>query len=316
MSNKITTPVSFQVKACGKRQAGGVSLIRLSELLIESKIKQGKVRTAETYKSAISSFVKFWGGDISLSSLSTAVVLDYQNYLLGQGLCRNTSSFYLRNLRAIYNRAVDMELVGPSNPFRRVYTGIAKTDNRALTLRELRVVRSLDLSYDPKLEFARDIFLFSFYTRGMSLVDVAFLTKSNISHGVLSYKRRKTGQLIYIRWEKCMQELVDRYHDSDSPYLLPIVRCGSSDPRKQYLNVARKINRQLKQIREKMGLPIPLTMYVARHSWASIARASNIPVSVISQALGHDSEKTTRIYLNSLEKNLIDDANMRIISKL
>lgn len=316
MSDKTITPVSFQIKACRKRRAGGVSLVRLSKYLIEAKLRQGKLRTAETYGSAVSSFVRFWGGDISLSSLSPTIVLDYQNYLLGQGLCRNTSSFYLRNLRAIYNRAVDMELVKQSNPFRRVYTGIAKTGKRALSIRELRLIRKLDIASAPMKEFARDVFLFAFYTRGMSLVDIAHLTKDNVSHGVLSYRRSKTGQTINVRWEKCMQDLVDRYHDEDSPFLLPILEGGHADSRKQYLNAARKINRQLKLIGTSVGLPIPLTMYVARHSWASIAKSVNVPVSIISQALGHDSERTTQIYLSSLEKNLIDDANVRIISKL
>ena len=157
------------------------------------------------------------------------------------------------------------------------------------------------------------MFLFSFYTRGMSFVDMAYLKKKDVQNGILSYRRRKTGQLLSIHWEKCMAEIAERYDKEDSEYLLPLIR-EPYEARRQYRNASHLINNKLKLISKRLKLSVPLTMYVARHAWASIARSKNIPLSVISEGMGHDSENTTRIYLASLDTAVVDKAN-RIILK-
>lgn len=108
---------------------------------------------------------------------------------------------------------------------------------------------------------------------------------------MLIYRRKKTGQLLSIRWEKCMQDIVDKYPGNYSTYLLPIIIHIRKDERLQYKNSICLVNRRLKEIGKKLGLVHPLTMYVARHSWASVARGKHIPLSVISEGMGHDSEK-------------------------
>ena len=120
----------------------------------------------------------------------------------------------MRNLRAVYNQAVEKDLVKQCNPFRHVYTGIAKTLKRALPLKTLQQIKNLNLENTPSLEFARDMFLFSFYTRGMSFIDMAFLKTDDIKYGTLYYRRHKTGQMLQIKWERCMQEIVDKYKKS------------------------------------------------------------------------------------------------------
>jgi len=159
------------------------------------------------------------------------------------------------------------------------------------------------------------MFLFSFYTRGMSFVDMAFLRKSNLSDGTLSYRRRKTSQQLFIKWESCMQEIVNKHDTGKSQFLLPIIHHPHNE-RTQYINASHSINRHLKIIGHEIGLLIPLTMYVARHTWASIAHDKNIPISVISESMGHQSENTTRIYLNSLSNIIIDQANSLIINSI
>lgn len=162
--------------------------------------------------------------------------------------------------------------------------------------------------------FARDMFLFSFYMRGMSPIDMANLKADNVRNGLLTYRRQKTGQQLSIRWENCMQQIVDRYSSLSDGYLLPILRpCKSKF---KYKNEMLKINGALKRIGQKIGLSHPLTMYVARHSWASIARSKNVPISVISEGMGHNSERTTQIYLASIDRSQIDNANVSIINDL
>ena len=181
----------------------------------------------------------------------------------------------------------------------------------------IKRMKNLDLSLQPNLEFARDMFLFSFYTRGMSFIDMAHLKKKDLQNGFLSYRRRKTGQQLVIRWEKCMQEIVGKYpEDSLSPYLLPVLKCPFKDTHKHYRNVMSGINRNLKEIARLADISFPLSMYCARHSWASAAKGKNIPISVISEGMGHDSEATTQIYLASLDNSVVDKANAQILKSL
>lgn len=277
----------------------------------------GKRRTAETYTTTLNSFGRFRNGqDVLFSEIDPHLMSAYELWLRESGVCPNSSSYYMRNLRAIYNRAVEKELTVQRNPFRHVYTGIDKTVKRAVSLKVIRQIRDCDLTLSPSMDFARDMFMFSFYTRGMSFVDMAYLKKKDLQNGVLTYRRQKTGQQLFIKWERPMQEIVDKYDTGSTPYLLPVVRNIDSDARRQYLNAAHLINAKLKLLGKRLGLTLSLTTYVARHAWASIAKSKNIPVSTISEAMGHDSESTTRIYLASLDSAVIDKANRLIMKSL
>ena len=113
-----------------------------------------------------------------------------------------------------------------------------------------------------------------------------------------------------------MENIVDQYSSLSSPFLLSIIKEPTGNTRKQYHNALMLINHNLKAIGKELGLTLPLTMYVARHSWTSIARDEGIPISVISESMGHDSESTTQIYLASLETQVIDKANKKILKLL
>lgn len=291
--------------------------IFFARTLVKQLESFGRKRIAEIYTTATNSFERFRGGyDVALDEVDSDLMMAYESHLKSTGICSNSISFYMRNLRSIYNRAVEKGLVEQRHPFKHVYIGIGKTVKRAVPLEIIRKIKNLDLSLQPSLEYARDIFLFSFYTRGMSFIDIAFLKKKDLQNGILSYRRRKTGQLLSIKWEKPMQEIVSKYATADTPYLLPIIKGDGRDERTQYRNEAHRINRNLKKVGELIGLGIPLTTYVARHGWASIAKSKNIPISTISEAMGHDSEATTRIYLASLDTSLVDKANRLILRAL
>lgn len=294
-----------------------LSLANFMESLIAQLKQMGKLRTAETYTATLRSFMRFRNdADVLLDEITPELIAMYEAYLQNNGVVRNTSSFYMRILRAVYNRAVGKDLVRQRNPFKNVYTGVDKTVKRALPLSAIRRIKNLDLARLPKLEFARDMFLFSFYTRGMSFIDMAFLKKTDLQNGYLKYRRHKTKQQLLIRWEKCMQEILDKYSPHESPYLLPIIKVAEQNERKQYGNALREVNNKLKEIAKTICLPIPLSTYVARHSWASIAKSKNVPISVISEGMGHDSEMTTQIYLSSLDSSAIDHANSLILKDL
>ena len=331
---------------------------------------EGRQRRAEIWRTTFNSFSRFLGGkDIGLRQMEGRLMQRYENCLLAGGLCPNTTSFYLRNLRSAYSKAVKAKLCPAprQNPFSEVYTGVAKTRKRAVCADTLRAIRKLDLDGRPDLDYARNLFLLSFYTRGMAFADMAGLRRSDLKEGILCYVRRKTGRPLFIHWEERMQETVEALwrdaeamgaavrqrggkrlsrrdagqlasnrgagclgagamggkgtassragKDADGDgYLLPIIRDGESHARSAYRNVQYKVNQGLKEIGKMLGLKMPLTMYVARHSWASLAKSREVPLSVISDGLGHASERVTRIYLASLDMNAVDEANRMIIN--
>lgn len=287
-------------------------------LRLINELKQiGKKRTADTYTTVLNSFKRFRSNqDLLLDDVDSTLMTEYETWLKENGICKNTVSFYMRNLRAIYNRAVEKELTSQRFPFKHVYTGIDKTVKRAVSIKVIRQIKELDLTLSPLLDYARDLFMFSFYTRGMSFIDMAYLKKKDLQNGVLTYRRQKTNQQLSIKWERPMQEIIDKYDTSGSPYLLPIIRDLNIDRRKQYKNASHLVNNKLKKIGEQLGLGISLTSYVARHAWASIAKSKNIPISTISEVLGHDSETTTRIYLTSLDTSSVDKANSIVLNLL
>ena len=282
-----------------------------------AQLKQlGKIRTSETYTATLKSFMVFREEqDVPLDGITSDLMLLYEAYLKARGVRMNTISFYMRILRAVYNRAVEKGLAEQQNPFRHVYTGVDKTVKRAIPIKVIKALKELDLSVKPSLDFARDMFMFSFYTRGMSFVDMAYLKKLDLQNGILTYRRRKTGQELSIKWEKCMAEIVAKYPDNHINYLLPIIK-EKENERKQYDNALHLVNYRLKDLSKILKLQRPLTMYVARHSWASAAKAKNVPLSVISEGMGHDSEATTQIYLASLETSVVDKANKMILGLL
>lgn len=306
-----------EVAECFLTSAESGGFISFGHELVRQLKQIGKTRTAERYTTVLNSFGRFCGEkDILLEEVNSNLMVEYEIFLHTNNVCPNTSSYYMRGLRAIYNRAVEKELVMQYNPFKHVYTGIDKTAKRAVPLKTIRQIRELDLRLSPSMDFARDIFMFSFYTRGMSFIDMAYLRKKDLQNGILSYRRQKTGQLLFIKWERPMREIVDKYDTGGSPYLLPIIKNVDTDERRQYKNAAHQVNNKLKKLGEKLGLTIPLTSYVARHAWASIAKSKNVPLATISEAMGHDSEKTTRIYLASLDTSAVDKANSQILKSL
>lgn len=293
------------------------SLFNFMEGIIAKLKQNGKIRTAETYKATLNSFKKFrQDEDIMLDCLNSEVMEAYEAWHHNRGVTPNTISFYTRILRAVYNRAVENEVIENRSPFRHVYTGIDKTVKRALPLEVIKKIKGMDLSLNAALDFARDMFMMSFYLRGMSFIDMAYLKMSDLKSGYITYRRRKTGQQLTIEWTNDMQLVLDKYPENESDYLLPIIKTVDINERCTYRNVGYNINRSLKQISQMLNLNFRLTMYVARHSWASAAKAKGVPLGVISEGMGHDSEATTQIYLASLDTSAVDRANAMILKSL
>lgn len=300
-----------------KQQRKSRSVSRYFRQCIDHLRANGRLRTADSYEQAIRSLMKYTcDRDLRFSEITPGFLSGYEHWMRERQLCRNTTSFYMRILRTVYHKACESGLAPDAQPFRQVYTGIDRTQKRAITLSELRRIKEIDLSDDATLDYARNLFLLSFYLRGISFVDMAYLRKSDLYEGFLIYRRRKTNRRLTVLWEARMQQLLDKLGSSSTQYLLPIIKREDGTERNQYRSQMLLVNRKLKVIATRLHLSTRLTLYVARHSWATIAKSKHVPLPVISGAMGHENETTTRIYLASIQTYQIDKANHLIINDL
>lgn len=278
-------------------------------------LRAGHRSTSANYESTLQRLQEFAGDNIDVHDITREKMQIFETWLKARGLRPNSTSFYMRILRCVYRRCVAEGLMTDVSPFAGVYTGVDRTRKRAITFDEMKRIKALDLNGKPALTVARDVFFFSFYCRGMSLVDLAHLTRHNLSQHELTYCRRKTGQCMNIGLNPQIKGLIDKY-DSEGKYLLPIISDEAVDEDMEYKSKLRTLNKHLHKIGRQASLAAPLTTYVARHTWATLARMREVPISVISEALGHDSVTTTEIYLASIDCAAVDRANERVIEGL
>ncbi len=280
-------------------------------------LRQG---TSMTYTSVYRRFREFrLDVDLSFAELTPEMMEEYEAWLTHRGLKTNSIRFYLRTLNTLFRKAVNECLLPESKRlFCRVRLSYVKTTKRAISVAHIRTIQKLKLPPRTTLAFARDIFMFSFYTRGMPFVDIAFLKKTDSKNGTISYCRKKTNQPLTVEWEREQKEIVERYaHQTEhSPYMLPIIQRADGTEYKQYQRAQENVNRALKKIGRMIGLKMPLTLYVARHSWASIAQNMNYSIALISEGMGHNSIKTTQTYLASIDTSRINEANRKIIRRI
>ncbi len=307
---------------------------------IAERIAEGAQGTANKYSATLTAFEKFSGGRrVHFDDIDENLLLDFEHYLHQIPLQPNTVSFYLSNFRALYNKALKRGYVTRArSPFESVPIRIGKTRKLAIGEELIRKVAQARFPDSHKLSCARDLFMFSFYCRGMSFVDMAYLRQEDIHEDVIRYRRRKTGQVYAVRIIPEVQQILDRYREECSPWALPVmldfdaegelrplVYTGTTaEERKRfetqlYMRYKYYLSHYLRFYRDlsrRLDLPVRLSFNVARHSWASIARRHGIPVSVISAGLGHTSEKTTQIYLDELDNSQVDAANAMVAGRL
>jgi integrase len=273
--------------------------------------EDGRQKTASILRTAKASFERFRSSqDILLDKIDNDLILKYETFLKNSGVVKNTISCYMRTLRSAYNQAVKRGLTTQRNPFSNIFTRIDKTVKRAVNENVIVQLNKLDLSFSKELALARDLFMFSFFLRGISFIDMANLRKKNIKNGYIIYARSKTKQMLTVKIEPCMQRILSQYGWlTIEDYLLPIY----TEHNRDYSSQLRNYNKRLKRISDILGLEKSLSSYVTRHSWATIAFRKNVSVEIISESMGHENESTTRIYLASLGQSVVDEANAKII---
>ncbi|MDH6306233.1 integrase [Parabacteroides sp. PF5-5] len=316
------TPDAAKIAAAYRQYKEKVSVADYVDKLVERMLKKGQVRTARAYQTVLDRFINFSKKpSMNFNAMTPLLMKEFEFQLTEEGLARNSISFYMRNLRAIYNKGAEEGLFQAHSisPFRDVFTGNETTKKRALSKKEMSLLDQVEAKLQPSeptelpfhLQQALLMFLFSFHARGMSYVDMAFLKKEDLKDNIISYKRMKTGQRIELKVTQKLKDILEIFRPltEESPYLLPIITRKNVSPRLQYESGLRRQNQKLREISQFLGLKNKLTTHVARHTWASIAKEANLPLAVISEALGHTSEATTRIYLASFDRSVLDKAN-------
>lgn len=278
--------------------------------------KVGNARVYKTMRNSVRTFLK--GKDIPFSQITFKWLKKYEAWYLGRGNSVNGLNVNLRTLRALYNRAIKQQLVSKDYyPFDQYSIKNQKTRKRAISKEDIDKLKAFE-QQTIRQGRAKDYFFMSFYLMGASFIDLAFLKVSNIRNGRIEYRRRKTGQLHSIKITEPLQEILDKYLDGKGAddFILNILT--ETDINRQYTQARdeiRRYNRSLKEIGGLCGIEAKLTSYVARHSFASIANNKKVPLTVISQALGHNDPKTTEIYLSAFNDDIMDDYNEMIIGE-
>lgn len=299
-----------------KRRPSKVYLFRSVDILILRRRDAGRDATADLYRAAGNWFRKFMNGrDICLLGMTPSLVDGFIAFLqTGKKLKVNTVNSYICALRAIYNTTIrELAYIPRIHPFAHITIHPEKSAKRAVDLEVFEQISALDLKEEPGLQLAADLCTFSFLACGMPFVDLAHLTHANIEGDTLVYNRTKTGSPIRISITRGMRCLLDKYASSSSPYLFPVFPPEGPASYEHYKRLLRKYNVALKMIGSRLQLPVFLTSYVVRHSWATIAYRKYTPIALISQALGHTSERTTRHYLAQLDQSELSKANLLII---
>ncbi len=294
-----------------KRKTNRISIVRFVLGMSEERLSAGRTSSSHAYRALAAILSRFGCPDsMTMDELTPDYIKRLLWFMKGEGLSPNSIALYLRLLKSAYNTADDRELIhAVRSPFRNIRIKTEKTEKRAIDKKSMTLLLGLDLSHSYPLSLSRDLFLFSFFARGMPFVDTVFLRTRDIKGDTITYRRRKTGRKMTVKISPSLKSIMERITPSKE-YLFPILDPDSDTPiYTQYKTALRAHNRNLGQLSEMAGIDKKFTSYTARHSWATIAKNSGIPVSVISEGLGHSDEKTTNIYLDSFKDDTVDRAN-------
>ena len=292
------------------------SILDYSQSLIDELRQAGRVGNARVYKTMRNSLISFLSlskqNDMPLMKINHDWLKSYEAWYLGKGNSINGLSVHLRTLRSTLNRAILSGLLSKENyAFENYSIKTQKTKKRAISEADVELLKNFKPTTSQQ-QRAKDYFFMSFYLMGASFVDLAFLKLSNINNGRIEYRRKKTAQLHSIKITPALKEILDKYIDGkkSSDFILNVIKAkDKSAQHVQARNELKRVNKRIKDIGKLCGISQPLTSYVARHTYATIANTKDVPLSIISQSLGHKDQKTTAIYLAQFGSDVMDRYN-------
>lgn len=313
--NKEFTAVTLVEKVKSPVKPKTVGEVFISQ--IKSLKEQKRTGYAMSHLEVYNSLVKFNGHlDIYFSDIDTTWLKKYENWLRANGSAENTIGKRFRTLRAVFNLAIEQGVAKAEYyPFKayKVSKLHRATAKRSISKDEINNV----IAYKSEgyyIFLSIDLFAFSYYMGGINFVDMAYLKGVNIVDNRLVYTRKKTGKLIRLPLQPRALEIIQKYLSpfyDDTDYIFPILSSfhkTEQQQRNRIHKVITKVNKALKDVGKDLGIPIDLTTYVARHSYATVLKRAGVSTSIICESLGHSSEKVTQYYLDSFENSAIDEA--------
>jgi len=297
-----------------------VSFFEYTDEVIEGLKAARKFGNAAAYQNCLNAIKSFQNDvDLDFDQISYKFLTRFETYFLSNGNSINGLSFLMRTLRAIYNRAIKEGYASRDlYPFGSYKIKKEPTRKRAIRIEDLHKIRDKSLPEGSELWHTRNFYMASFYLMGISFIDMARLKVENIMNGRIEYRRHKTGKLHSIKISPQLREILDHYikDKAKSDHIFPLIkRPGNLELEfKDIRNQNKMYNKNLKDLASSCKVETNLTSYTSRHSWATIAKRKGVPTAIISEGLGYTNEHTTQVYLDSFDKEVMDEYNESIIS--
>ena len=322
----LDIPVNFETLFDAKPACSvGITIEDGFKAEIERLESLGKINSATKHKYALQVLDGYKPTTMALEAIDLDYLKGLELYLRQRGNKDNSIATRFAIFKAIYNKAVkEGKVAVKQNPFSIYQVGSlwAKTRKRAIDKDDIQRLIDLEITEGHTTEYrrlAKDLFLFSYFTAGMNFGDIARLRYKDILRGRVNYSRHKTQKLLSFQLVPMALQILEKYgtagHGED--YFFPILNRHEHTSPQQIFNrlhkVLRKVNRELKVLGEMIGLGMPLTTYVARHTYATVLKRSGVSVALISESLGHSDLSTTQIYLDSFENSQIDAAMQHLL---
>lgn len=301
----VNAPETFQVFA---------------DKIIQQMMEANRVGNAIVYQTAVNRLIAYCGKDVSFMEVNYKLLDQFSHHLITSGLKVNSVSNYFRSIRAIYNKAIKMKVVDRSfYPFHDVSIKSEKTAKRAVLKQDIVALIKLPLDENSAAKMALNYFMLSFYLRGISFTDLAYLKLSNIIDVRIEYKRRKTHKNYSVKLFPEAETIINQMHAPGSEYLLPIIPIGVTEDSVRAKRIIHQwiktTNKYLKRLSVEVGLCSPVTTYSSRHSFATIAKRMGYSNELIAEALGHEyGNKITNIYLDTFDLDVLDAMHQNVIS--
>lgn len=317
--HRSLTLESFEARY--RRPKAAEDVLAFMDGVVEELEQAGKVGNAATYRNTARILRRYTGGrPLSFADLTPVKLEKLEHHLRAEGCTGGGISVYMRTLRAVVGKAMKAGLMHRDQyPFETgTQAGYSLSDlksernPRALTDEDMDKLKRFPFNDHPHLSQSVRLFLFSYYARGMNFADIAQLKRLDVYDGRIFYRRRKTNDAFSIPVSEALAEILATFDRNESAYLFPVLNEEHATEKQQWYRIQKclkRMNLELKEAAEVVGITVPLTSYVARHTFATTLKRKGVDVAVISESMGHQSMNTTRAYLKRFGSEVLDAAD-------
>lgn len=304
----------------GKAIKKHTTFLSFANKLITDMMDIRRTGNAIVYQTAVNRLLNYCNDkSITFERINYNLLEAFKQQLIKDGIKTNSISNYLRTIRAIYNKAIKEKIVDKScYPFGEVQIKTERTAKRAIQLSDVQSIYAVEYKANTPKWHAKNYFLLSFYLRGISFTDLAYLKTDNQAKDRVLYSRRKTKAKLNIQITDTAMDILNLYQDENKKYFLPVLPSNIIEDglaaKKIIYQWIKTTNKWLRKIAQDLSIEADITTYVTRHSWATIAKRLGYSNEIIAEALGHEhGNRVTNIYLDKFDINTIDEMNEVII---